>query len=45
MRLAHHFLVDNVLVFVVPVLAAIFALRWAEKRARARAEAEQEDEP
>ncbi len=31
---------DEVICFLVPVVAALFALRWAEKRARRRAEQE-----
>lgn len=44
MHLAHHPLVDNALVFLIPVVLAIFALRWAEKKARARGEAAEEEE-
>jgi hypothetical protein len=39
---AHYWGIDEVGVFVVPALAAIFALRWAERRARRNA-AEQEE--
>jgi hypothetical protein len=35
---AHYWGIDEVGVFVVPALAAIFALRWAERRARRAAE-------
>lgn len=33
---------DEFLMFAIPAAAAIFALRWAEKRARRRAEDEAE---
>ncbi|HEY5891289.1 MAG TPA: hypothetical protein VIW94_11410 [Acidimicrobiia bacterium] len=38
--LAHYGGIDEVGVFVVPALLALWAIRWAEKRARARASAE-----
>lgn len=40
--LAHMGGIDEIGIFVVPALLAIFALRWAEKRARQRAAAEDE---
>jgi mannose/fructose/N-acetylgalactosamine-specific phosphotransferase system component IIC len=43
--LAHYWGIDEIGVFVVPVVIALVALRWAEKRARAKAqEARPEDE-
>lgn len=36
--LAHYWGIDEVGIFVIPALAAIFALRWAERRARKAAE-------
>jgi hypothetical protein len=41
MVLAHGSGIDDILLFVVPVTIAIFALRAAEKRARARLDAEE----
>jgi hypothetical protein len=42
--LAHYWGIDEVGVFVIPALAAILALRWAERRARkAAAEKEREE--
>lgn len=38
--LAHYGGIDEVGVFVVPALLALWAIRWAEKRARAKASAE-----
>ena len=35
---AHYWGIDEVGIFVIPALAAIFSLRWAEKRARRAAE-------
>ena len=35
---AHYWGIDEVGIFVVPALAAIWALRWAERRARKAAE-------
>ncbi len=37
MIFAHGSGIDDVLWFVVPVLLALFLLRWAERRARRRA--------
>lgn len=34
--LAHYGGIDEIAVFVVPALLAIFAIRWAERRARER---------
>ena len=42
--LAHYWGIDEVGVFLVPVLLAILLMRWLEKRARRRAESES-DEP
>ena len=43
---AHYWGIDEVGVFVVPVVLAIVLLRWLEKRARRRAEDETvESEP
>ncbi|HZD23122.1 MAG TPA: hypothetical protein VE569_06930 [Acidimicrobiia bacterium] len=39
--LAHYGGIDEIAVFVVPVLLAILGLRWAEKKARHRAEREE----
>ncbi len=39
---AHYWGIDEVGVFVVPALAAIMALRWAERKAR---RASEEDQP
>ena len=36
--LAHYWGIDEVGIFVIPALAAIWALRWAERRARRSAE-------
>lgn len=41
--LGHYWGIDEVGVFVVPALLALWVLRWAEKRARRKAE-ESEDE-
>jgi hypothetical protein len=41
MTFAHYWGIDEVGVFVLPVVLAIVALRWAERRAR-RAAAEKE---
>ncbi len=38
--LAHYGGIDEVGVFVVPALLALWAIRWAEKRARTKASAE-----
>ncbi len=35
---AHYWGIDEVGIFVIPALAAIFSLRWAERRARRKAE-------
>jgi hypothetical protein len=35
--------IDEIGIFVVPALLAIFALRWAERRARRREAVEDED--
>jgi hypothetical protein len=35
---AHYWGIDEVGVFVIPALAAIWSLRWAERRARRNAE-------
>lgn len=35
---AHYWGIDEVGVFVIPALAAIWSLRWAERRARRAAE-------
>ncbi|MEX2251330.1 MAG: hypothetical protein WD895_04565 [Acidimicrobiia bacterium] len=35
---AHYWGIDEVGIFVIPALAAIFSLRWAERRARRAAE-------
>ncbi len=35
---AHYWGIDEVGVFVIPALAAIWSLRWAERRARRKAE-------
>lgn len=40
--LAHMGGIDEVGIFLVPALLAIFALRWAEKRARARASSDEQ---
>ena len=40
--LAHQGGWDEILMFAVPALAAIYGLRWAERRARERARAESE---
>lgn len=42
--LAHYGGIDEIGIFVLPVVAAILALRWAEKRARARAEGQASDQ-
>ena len=42
--LAHYWGIDEVGVFVVPAVAAILLLRWAEKKAKERREAEPEPE-
>lgn len=39
--LAHYGGIDEIGIFVVPALAVIVILRWAERRARRRAEAAQ----
>jgi hypothetical protein len=39
--IAHYGGIDEIGVFVIPVLLALWALRWADRRAR-RAEAESE---
>jgi hypothetical protein len=36
--LAHYWGIDEVGVFVIPALVAIWSLRWAERRARKNAE-------
>jgi len=36
--IAHYWGIDEVGIFVIPALAAIWALRWAERRARRTAE-------
>lgn len=38
MIFAHYWGIDEVGVFVVPAVAAILSLRWAERRARRKAE-------
>ena len=43
LTLAHYWGIDEVGVFVVPVVLAIFLLRWLEKRARRRADSESEE--
>jgi hypothetical protein len=40
--LAHYWGIDEVGVFVVPVVLAILLMRWLEKRARSRADSESE---
>lgn len=35
---AHNGGIDEIGIFVIPALAAIFSLRWAERRARKAAE-------
>ena len=40
---AHYWGIDEVGVFVVPAVLAVFALRWAERKAK-RAAAEKADE-
>lgn len=40
--LAHMGGIDEIGVFLIPALLAVFALRWAEKRARRRGAAENE---
>ena len=35
---AHYWGIDEVGIFVIPALAAIFSLRWAERRARRKSE-------
>ncbi|MDP9495366.1 MAG: hypothetical protein M3P87_09020 [Actinomycetota bacterium] len=35
---AHYWGIDEVGIFVIPALAAIWSLRWAERRARRMAE-------
>jgi hypothetical protein len=35
---AHYWGIDEVGIFVIPALAAIWSLRWAERRARRAAE-------
>jgi hypothetical protein len=40
---AHYWGIDEVGVFVVPAVLAVFALRWAERKAK-RAAAAKEDE-
>lgn len=42
--LAHYWGIDEIGVFVLPVIVAIVSLRWAEKRARRRAEQETADQ-
>ena len=37
----HYWGIDEVGVFVIPAVLAIFALRWAEKKARAKREQEE----
>jgi len=39
---AHYWGIDEVGVFVVPAVLAVFALRWAERKAK-RAAAEKQD--
>ncbi len=41
--LAHYWGIDEVGVFVVPVVLAILLMRWLEKRARSRADSESEE--
>jgi hypothetical protein len=41
--LAHYGGVDEIGVFVVPVVAAILILRWAERRARHKTEGDDHD--
>jgi len=43
--LGHYWGIDEVGVFVIPALAAIFALRWAERRARKAAAEKDREEP
>jgi len=43
LTLAHYWGIDEVGVFVVPVVLAMFLLRWLEKRARRRADSESEE--
>ncbi|MFZ0627226.1 MAG: hypothetical protein WAN34_12085 [Acidimicrobiia bacterium] len=42
--LAHYWGIDEVGVFLVPALAAIMALRWAERKARRAAESDESEE-
>jgi hypothetical protein len=43
---AHYWNIDEIGVFVVPAVAALLVLRWAERRARTRGENDVEgDEP
>lgn len=42
---AHYWGIDEVGVFLVPALAAILALRWAEKKARRAAESDESEDP
>lgn len=42
--LAHYWGIDEVAVFLVPALAAIYAIRWAERRTRNREAVRGEDE-
>lgn len=41
--LAHYGGIDEIGVFVVPVIVALLAIRWAERRARAKASSEPEE--
>ncbi len=41
---AHYWGIDEVGIFVIPALAAIFSLRWAERRARRKAVERQAEE-
>jgi hypothetical protein len=43
MVIAHGSGIDDILLFVIPVGLAVFALRAAERRAKARLEAEADD--
>ena len=45
MIFAHYGGIDEIGIFVVPVLLAIFALRWAEKRARMHRASDEEERP
>jgi hypothetical protein len=42
--LAHYGGIDEIGVFVLPALLALWAIRWAEKRSRARAASEGSDD-